>query len=175
MLKKILETDRLLLRVWAIEDIDTGISIWGDSDVMKYIDSGRTLNREEVENSLKAGILHQQKYGFQHWAVIQKEENKIIGCCGFNCTEEENVLELVFHFAKKYWGNGYATEAAKACLEYGFKKLKTNKIIAGAHPENKASQNVLEKIGFTHKGMQWFEDTQQEEPVYEIVAPNTNY
>lgn len=165
---EILRTDRLALRTWTLEDLDAGFAIWGDAEVMKFIDSGQAESLEQVKASIQAGINHQQKYGHQHWAVVERASGKLIGACGFNRTEEPGELELVFHFAKAFWGKGYATEATRGCLAYAARMLRPRKIIAGCHPNNEASKQVLLKVGFTFVGNRWFDDTQREEPCFEL-------
>jgi RimJ/RimL family protein N-acetyltransferase len=96
--------------------------------------------------------------------VVEKSSRKIVGCCGFH--RVESALELAFHFIPQVWGKGYATEAAKACLEYGFEKLDAEKIIAFVHPENIASNRVLEKTGMKSKGLSEIDDTM--ENLYEL-------
>jgi len=164
----IIETTRLLIRVWSLDDQRAAINIYGDSQVMKYINSGKPESKEEIIASLKAGIKHQEKYNCQHWAVVEKSTNQIIGACGFNTSERPNELEMVFHFAKSFWGNGYATEAALAAIEVAKNVLRPKKIIASCHPDNLSSKRVLEKVGFTFMGMKWFEDTKTEEPYFEL-------
>jgi ribosomal-protein-alanine N-acetyltransferase len=165
----ILKTERLVLRTWTEKDLNSGFDIWGDHDVMKFVDSCNPKTLEQVRASIIAGIKHQEKFGFQHWAVIENKSQKIIGACGFNKTENDGEIELVFHFTKAFWGQGYATEAAKACVEYSIEKLGPKKIVAGCHPENEASKKVLIKAGLTFVGNRWFDDTQQEEPCFELV------
>jgi [ribosomal protein S5]-alanine N-acetyltransferase len=166
---EILRTARLTLRTWTLDDLDAGFVIWGDPEVMRYIDSGEPESWEEVRASISAGIHHQEKYGHQHWAVIENKSEKLIGACGFNRTEDQGAIELVFHFAKEFWGKGYATEAAKACVAYAAEILKPKKIIAGCHANNDASKKVLMKVGFDFVGNRWFDDTKQEEPCFELT------
>ncbi len=166
---EILKTPRLILRTWTVSDIEDGYKIWGDAEVMRYVDTGEPQTFERVRKSIEAGIRHQEKFGFQHWAVIEKETAKLIGACGFNSTEQAGVIELVFHFAKSFWGKGYAVEAAKACIDFAFDQIKPVKIIAGCHPENEASKKVLLKSGFSFVGNKWFDDTQREEPCFELA------
>lgn len=136
---------------------------------MKYVDAGDSKSFEYVKNSIAAGIRHQEKYGYQHWAVIEIDSKHLIGSCGFNKAAQPGEIELVFHFAKAFWGKGYATEAAKSCLEHAFRTLNPTKVIAGCHPQNKSSIGVLKKIGFTFMGNKWFEDSNQEEPYFELI------
>ncbi len=166
---EILKTPRLILRTWTIADVQDGYAIWGDPEVMKFVDSGKPQALERVRKSIEAGIKHQEKFGYQHWAVIEKESAKLIGACGFNSTDQVGVIELVFHFSKFYWGRGYATESALGCIEFAFDQLKPEKVIAGCHPDNEASKKVLLKSGFFYVGNKWFDDTQREEPCFEIL------
>jgi ribosomal-protein-alanine N-acetyltransferase len=98
---------------------------------------------------------------FQQWAVVERGEDAVIGDCGLELLEGGPNVELGFHFARQYWGQGYATEAAGACLEWGFKELDRLRIVAIVDPENAASARVLQKIGMerdgwaTHFGRQW--------------------
>jgi [ribosomal protein S5]-alanine N-acetyltransferase len=164
---EIIRTSRLILRTWTTADLPFGNLLWGDPLVMKYV--GSTLSSEQVLKSIEAGIKHQERFGYQHWAVIEIETEKLIGACGFNKTDTPDEIEIVFHLSKQVWGQGYATEAAKACIEFAFEHIRPKKIIAGCHPQNEASKKVLVKIGFSFIGNKWFEDTQREEPFFELV------
>jgi ribosomal-protein-alanine N-acetyltransferase len=83
-----------------------------------------------------------------------KENQEIIGSCGFARPHGTEEIELGYLFAGKFWGKGFATEATEACLHYGFERLKFNEVIAITDLENAASQKVLEKIGFTKRGIE---------------------
>jgi [ribosomal protein S5]-alanine N-acetyltransferase len=163
----ITESSRLVLRVWTLQDIDAGLRIWGDERVMQYI-GGQILDRDGVRKCLLAGAKHQQRYACQHWAVIEKNSQQIIGCCGFSKTESEQEAELVFHFVYDRWGRAYATEAGQACLDYARKHLLARTIIASTELENKASQRVLEKLGFCFVENRFFEDSKKFEAFYEL-------
>ena len=92
---------------------------------------------------------HYDKYGFGRWAVIKKKDDKFIGWCGLKYTSNLDEYDIGFRFFKKEWNKGFATESAKACLDYGFNKYKMNKIVGRAMRKNIGSINVLEKIGLT--------------------------
>jgi RimJ/RimL family protein N-acetyltransferase len=164
----ILETQRLELRIWSEHDLESGVAIWGDPEVMKLIGSGKAMSRADVRRSIEAGTAHQRKYGVQHWAVKERASGEIIGCCGFNKLEDSDALELVFHFAKAHWGHGYATEAAEACVSYARRVLRPQTIVAWTHPLNGASRRILEKLGFEQRGHTYFEDSNLHEPRYEL-------
>jgi RimJ/RimL family protein N-acetyltransferase len=146
----ILETNRLALRTWALEDSEAALQIWGDAEVMKFV--GEPFeNIEAARRALANAVAAQDKHGICLWATIEKSSGRVVGCCGFH--PFENDLEIAYHFIRAVWGKGYATEAAQACLGYGFGKLKTAIIIGFTHPENIASSRVLEKIGMKYKGL----------------------
>src|SRR5690606_7313539 len=83
------------------------------------------------------------------WAVINKETGEFLGWCGLKL--DGNETDIGFRFFEKFWNKGYATESAKACLDYGFNDLRLNEIIGRAMKENTASIKVLEKIGLKYE------------------------
>jgi RimJ/RimL family protein N-acetyltransferase len=159
----ILVTNRLELRTWSLDDSEMAFLIWGDAEVMQFV-SKPFETKAVARKALKNAIAAQNRYGVCLGAVVEKSSRKIVGCCGFH--RVESALELAFHFIPQVWGKGYATEAAKACLEYGFEKLDAEKIIAFVHPENIASNRVLEKTGMKSKGLSEIDDTM--ENLYEL-------
>ncbi len=152
---KILETERLLLRTWRLDDAPKLFEICGDAEVMKYLGTGKPYETiEQADEFLRWAEDYQTENGFCRWAVVLKENQGIIGSCGFARPHGMEEIELGYLLAKKSWGKGFATEATKACLQYGFERLKFNETIAITDLENVASQKVLEKIGFTKRGIE---------------------
>jgi [ribosomal protein S5]-alanine N-acetyltransferase len=164
----ILETERLILRTLEMEDIDSLMYVWGDVEVMKYC--GGAGSRERELRALRYYINMLAEKGFSPYVVILKESKELIGVCGFNPPNNGYDTELMYHFAKKYWGNGYATEAGRACIEYAKKHPRINRIGASIDPANGASKNVLQKLGFDYIGMKWCDATNQDEPYFEIMV-----
>ncbi len=161
----ILETNRLILRTWGLEDAEAAFGIWGDAQVMRFI--GKPFESVEVaRRALGNAIAAQERYGFCLWAAVEKSGQKVIGCCGFHAYEEGSALELAYHFIPSSWGGGYATEAAAACVRYGFERLKTPKIVAFTRPGNAASDRVLEKVGMSYEGPVSYENV--EEKLYQL-------
>jgi [ribosomal protein S5]-alanine N-acetyltransferase len=109
---------------------------------------GGAGNRERELSALKYYINLFNEKGFSPYLVHLKESNDFIGVSGFNPPNNGYDAELMYHFAKQYWGMGYATEAGIACIDYAKKNLEIKKIGASIDPDNLASKNVLEKIGF---------------------------
>jgi [ribosomal protein S5]-alanine N-acetyltransferase len=154
---KILETDRLILQTWTLADVEALFEIMSDAEVARYIGDGKPFSREKVLEFLNWAENYQRENGFCRWKVIEKSSGEIVGSCGFARPHGISEVELGYLFAKKHWGRGFATEAARAALAYGFEKLNFAEIIAMTDLENFASQKVLEKIGFTRRGVEIFQ------------------
>ncbi|HEX8248450.1 MAG TPA: GNAT family N-acetyltransferase [Pyrinomonadaceae bacterium] len=151
----ILETERLVLREWTLDDAPPMFEICRDAEVMRYIGTGKPYKTlDEAEKFLGWAVAYQKENGFCRWAAIEKSSRKIVGSCGFAYTHEMPEPELGYLFGRAVWGKGFATEAARAVLNYGFEKLGFREIIAITDLENTASQRVLEKIGFTQRGVE---------------------
>jgi len=143
-------TDRLHLRRFRKEDLDTYAGIMGDHEIGKWFPKGEGYTREEAERSLNSILKHWDKHGFGIWAITDKEEELLLGRCGLNFITETSEVEVDFVLARHCWNRGYATEAAKAALVYGFGALQLDRIIALAKPENITSRRVIEKIGMRY-------------------------
>jgi len=161
----IYETNRLILYVLDDSHLEAAKEFWGDEEVMALCDGASSY--DVLPRIIDAYRKCQETNGLSVYAVKDKESNKIIGAAGFNIINSVSNIELIYHYSKKIWGKGFATEAASACIEIARNHGGVQVIKASASPENKGSLKVLEKIGFTFIGMKWFEDTQQEEPCYE--------
>lgn len=147
----ILETNRLILRTFSIEDAKSMFKLNLDNDVLKYTGDKPFKSIKDAELFLK-NYSDYNKNGFGRWSVFLKND-EYIGWCGLKLNEE-NTIDIGFRFFKKYWNNGYATESAKACLNYGFTKLNLKEIIGRTDNRNIGSKKVLEKINmnFWKKG-----------------------
>ena len=149
---KILETERLYLRVFEESDVNAMSEIHTDEVAMKYIGRGVIINIEQTKEGIEVFIKNQKENGYSIWALVEKDSNKVIGHCGFNMLKDKSDIELTYLLAKDHWGKGYATEVAKTTLEYGFEKLKFKRIVALTFPENFPSQNVIRKLGMKPDG-----------------------
>lgn len=143
---KILETTRCYLRELTIDDAQLFYDLNADEDVIKYT-GDKAFNSVESARQFLANYKPYQEYGFGRWAVIDKKTNKFIGWCGLKYSVDLNEVDLGFRFHKKYWNQGFATETAQACLDFGLKQLNLTKIVGRAMEANIASVKVLEKIG----------------------------
>jgi RimJ/RimL family protein N-acetyltransferase len=147
----ILETKRLLLRRLVLDDLDALFEFYSDPDVIKYIpDAPRTYEetREELEWFLNG---HPKFPELGLWATIYKETGQFIGRCGLLpwTIDEQHEVEVAFALSKEHWGQGLATEAAGALVQYGFEHLQLSRLICLIDHDNKGSINVATKIGMT--------------------------
>jgi [ribosomal protein S5]-alanine N-acetyltransferase len=147
----VLETDRLILRRLTMDDLDDLFELYHSPDVRKYYSEG-IPSYQETKQELEWMIQHcYAKYRFGMWATIHKETGKFIGRCGLTPMDIEGheEIEVGYMLAKEYWGQGLATEAAKAILDYGFEQVGLTRLICVVNPENQASSRVAMKIGMT--------------------------
>lgn len=152
-----IETERLIMRPFQEVDVERLFLLDSNPEVMKYVGVKPLTKIEESLQVLKFIQKQYQENGVGRLAVIEKESNLIIGWSFLKYLTEEingikNVYDLGYRFLPEFWGKGYATESAKASIEYGFKKMNLNKICAHAHSENTASNHTLRKLGFQEKG-----------------------
>jgi [ribosomal protein S5]-alanine N-acetyltransferase len=97
-------------------------------------------------------VEHQERYGFSKWGVEERASGSLVGDCGMQLLEGGPDVELGFHLRTSVWGRGYATEAARACLDAAFTDLGLDRVIAIVAPGNAASVRVLEKVGMRPAG-----------------------
>lgn len=147
----ILETSRLYLREIQTTDYQDICSMLQDADVMyawEHAFSGQEVARWIDENIMRYG-----RDGYSYWAVIEKMSGRLIGLTGLIAEQanHENHVGVGYIYRKSYWGNGYAYEAAAACVDYAFNILNLTEITAQIRPENRSSRNVAEKLGMSVK------------------------
>lgn len=145
----VLETPRLMLRHLTVDDLDALFALYRDPEVRRYFPEG-TLTYEETKEELEWIIqVYYGKYGYGLWATVLKETGELIGRCGLLpwTIEQRQEVEVAYLLDKAYWGQGLATEAARAIVRYGFEQLHFSRLICLPEPENKASCRVAEKMG----------------------------
>jgi len=144
----ILTTERLLLRMLQESDFEQYAAIHMDPDVTRF--TARTqldLFESYKHLAMIVGLWHLKGFGF--WGVFERESGKLAGRVGFHQPVMWPDFELGWTIGKKFWGKGYAPEAAKACLDYAFDTMGKKRVISLIDPLNVASIRVAEKIGET--------------------------
>ncbi|MGB0850229.1 MAG: GNAT family N-acetyltransferase [Bacteroidia bacterium] len=141
----VIETDRLILREFALTDAASFYLLNSDSEVLKHTIDKPFASVDDAKEFLK-NYKNYEKDGFGRWTVVLKNSNEFIGWCGLKNHNDE-FIDLGYRFLKSHWGKGYATEAGQACIQYGFSELGMSQIIGRATIENLASIRVLQKCG----------------------------
>ncbi len=147
----ILETERLYLRKITEEDYLPIAAILQDIEVMYAWE--HAFSEQEVIDWIAANIRHYASDGYSYWAAIEKSSGRLIGVTGLIAekAEHENYLGLGYIFYKSFWHQGFALEAARACVDYAFKHLPIDEITAQIRPNNLSSCKLAEKLGMTIK------------------------
>ena len=149
------ETERLILRELLPIDRNGLFAIDSDPDVHIYLGRNPVENIEQIDENIKFIRKQYIDNGIGRWAMIEKSTNNFIGWAGLKLIREltnNNIdyYDLGYRLNKCYWGKGFATEAAKASLQYGFNTLNLNQIYAIADSKNVASRNIIEKVGLNY-------------------------
>ncbi len=145
----VIETKRLILRQWKESDKTPNFHMNSNPEVMKFFP--KPLSREESDllaDRMKAKI---DQNGFGFYAVEEKESGLFVGTIGLNCPEYTThftpCTEIGWRLDNKFWKRGYATEGAKAVLNYAFDELKLDEIVSFTSKLNTPSMSVMERIG----------------------------
>jgi [ribosomal protein S5]-alanine N-acetyltransferase len=150
-----LQTSRLIIRELLPSD-DAGIyELDSNPEVHIYVGKNPIVSIEQAQEVIAFIQQQYQDNGIGRWAVIDKSNNAFIGWAGLKLYQAEanahsNFYELGYRFIPSYWGKGYATEASKAILDYGFNVMGLKEIFAMTDINHKASQHVLEKCGMSY-------------------------
>lgn len=145
----ILQTPRLILRELTPADAENFYTLNADPEVIRYTGDDPFENVEAARKFLE-NYSHYEDYGFGRWAVIRKDDGAFLGWCGLKYSPDSDKHDIGFRFFRAHWGQGYANEAAQACLDYGFETLGMKTILGRAMKANAASIKVLEKIGMSY-------------------------
>jgi len=145
----ILETPRLLLRELVPDDAEAIARIICDRQTMRYYPAPFT--RADADEWVARNQRRYQANGHGLWAVVLKASAEVIGDCGvvLQQVEQQELPEVGYHFRRDMWGQGLATEAARACFDWGFHHLPTEFLISLIRPENAPSRGVAERNGLT--------------------------
>ncbi len=147
-----LHTLRLTLRSLSEADIEPLFVIFSGEEVLRYFPNPNPPTRQRIERFILHQISHWKQFGYGHWAVEQTTMGILIGWAGLQFLPETGETEVAYLLGRPYWGQGYGTEAARCALEYGFETLGLKQIIALVHPDNQASNHVIEKLGMPFTG-----------------------
>jgi [ribosomal protein S5]-alanine N-acetyltransferase len=153
---QILETPRLGLREFVPEDTGALALVLSDPETMRYYPA--PFDRAGVEQWIACNCQRYAQDGVGLWAMVRKQTGELIGDCGIirQMVEGETLYEIGYHLRRDLWGQGLASEAAIACRDWGFEKLKVDRFISLIRPQNISSRRVAERNGMTiWKEIEW--------------------
>jgi RimJ/RimL family protein N-acetyltransferase len=147
----IVTTPRLLLRPLAADDLDHLVRLFADPAVMRFLSpTGALRSRAETEEAHRKLLDHWQEYGYGVWSVVEQASGAFAGRCGLRHLPELQAVEILWTLFPEFWGQGYATEAARACLRYGFETM-LERVISFTWTINERSRRVMEKLGMRYE------------------------
>ena len=145
-----LRTERLEIRAFVEEDLEALHRVYGDPEVTRFIPRYPTV--DDTRRALNVHVSEARAGHPAFWALIERQSGELIGDAGLGLLAGGPDHELGYTLARNRWGQGYATEAAGACLAYALGQLGLDPVYAQVRPENTASVRVLEKIGMEPAG-----------------------
>jgi len=159
-----ISTDRLILRQWREEDRQAFFEMNADPEVMRFFEG--TRSRAEADAVFDRFVREIDRDGYGYLAVELREIGRVIGFTGLRDIDYDEpftpAVEIGWRLLTPYWGKGYATEAARASLAYGFEQMGLDEIVSFAVPENWPSRRVMERIGM------------RREPQYDFDHPSAS-
>jgi [ribosomal protein S5]-alanine N-acetyltransferase len=145
---------RIVLRRAEEKDAKDLLALYSDESVVQFLPLDLFLSTEDAKEEMRwYEQIFQNQSGIR-WMIEDKQLKKVIGTCGFlNYEKKHNRMEIGYDLAPEFWGQGFMPEALKLIIEFGFSKMRINKIEAKVEPKNKASIRLLEKLGFQKEGL----------------------
>lgn len=170
----VVETERLVLRLLTLDDLDDLAALYRDPEVRRYFPDG-TRTREQTREELEWIIdVYYGRYGYGLWATILKESGAFIGRCGLLPWDigGRTEVEVAYLLDKRHWGRGLATEAGRAIVDHAFATLAVDRLICLIDPANGASRRVAGRLGMT---LLWSDYVDEYGPahVYAIRRPSS--
>lgn len=148
----VLKTPRLCLREWREEDLEPFAKLNADPRVMEHFPG--VLTRDESDAHARRIMARMESLAFGFWALEHSETKQFIGFTGLSAPSFKAhftpCIEIGWRLASEYWGHGYASEAARACLAYAFEGLQLEEVVSFTVPANIRSRAVMERLGFRH-------------------------
>ena len=146
-----IETERLRMRHYALEDADELLRILSDPEFRRLLRPQPLPTRDMVLVGFGRIDEHWRLLGYGQWALELKGEGRLFGHCGLKYLVPTDEVELYYGADPAYWGRGLVTEAARAALRYGFGRMGFARVMAVTDKENKGSRRVMEQCGLRHE------------------------
>ena len=149
VMEDVLRTDRLRLRKMTMDDANRLLRIFSDQVALRYYP--HTKDHEETQKWIEWTLSNYRNYGLGLWIVERRCDGEFLGQCGVVPQELHGALvfEVGYLFVQAFWGQGFATEAARASRDWGFRHTDSRALISLIHPQNAPSARVARRIGMT--------------------------
>lgn len=164
-----LTTERLVMRELVESDLDGIAALYADPEVMRWL-GGDLLDRAEAWRRIAFLIGHWRLRGFGQWALERRDTGELAGYAGLFRPEGWPGIEVGWTLARGHWGNGYATEAARAALGWGWQELDVDRIVSLIVPKNERSTAVARRLGMSDSGER-FDHRGHHHVVWELLRP----
>jgi RimJ/RimL family protein N-acetyltransferase len=142
-----LETERLILRMYRLDDFEDHFRLCADPSVMKFLTGGKPMSRLEAWRHMAYLVGHWELLGYGYFAVEEKASSRFVGRIGLTNAEGLPGIELGWIIAPEFQGQGFATEGARVLLDHAFSEMVLDHVISAIHPGNKPSIRVAERLG----------------------------
>jgi len=149
-----IRTSRLLLRPWNRDDIDALYAFFTAAEVRRYLWDDIVIAREVVEKLVDAHLETAEKHGIGYWVLLLPDatpQTPVAGFCGFRFIDDGPEIELMYGLRVEHWGQGLATEASLAALEYLWRATSFPRVYARTDPPNQKSVGVMLRLGMAHE------------------------
>lgn len=147
-----LETLRLRLVPWTLDDIGDFRRLATDPLVLRHINGGVPYKEDRVLEFVTRQERHERERGYSMWRLLLKPDDVFAGFCGIQPVPTTGEIEIGWWLRPKFWRQGLATEAARAALEFAFRERKIPEVIAVAMPDNSASRAIMLRMGMKYTG-----------------------
>lgn len=149
MTPPVIETDRLILRAFREDDLEAFAEMGQDREVMEFLSvDGSLLSRADSWRQMAMFLGHWELRGYGTWAVEERSGGAFVGRVGLHFPEGWPDRELGWTIARRFWGRGYASEAARASIAHAFGTLGWNHLVSLIHPDNQRSARLAERLGY---------------------------
>ncbi|MEU6659681.1 GNAT family N-acetyltransferase [Streptomyces sp. NPDC046821] len=146
-----IQTPRLLLRQWSDDDLVPLAEIQADPQVMRRVGDGAPRSLERTAEDIEAWEEEWDEEGFGPFAVELLASGELAGVVGLSVSKIRPGIEINWWLGRQFWGQGYASEAAQATLEFALQDRGVDRVIALIHPGDTPSENVARKLGMTEE------------------------
>ena len=145
----IIITARLSFRPLSLDDLDSIHALWTNPSVRRFLFDDQIISREQAAAEINDSIERFEAHGCGLWGARLREDSELIGFCGYRFFHEPPQLQLLYGFHPGHWSRGFATEAARAMIRFGFEQTGLDFVIASADAPNSASLEVMQRVGMS--------------------------